>query len=381
MVTTGGQMKNFKKLFVSLSWMTIFSVALGAAWTTKRLTYNSTSSYDPAVAVNGANVYVVWSDSWNGDIFFKRSADAGATWQASKRLKANDGYSGHPRIAVNGANIYVTWVDQTSGNDEIYFNRSGDNGATWQSTKRLTFNSGYSLWPQIAISDVNPCVVWQDDTPGDNVIDFRKSLDGGATWQSARQLTNYPGSSMMPDIVGDGANLYVVYAGLFSASWEVYFRRSLDGGATWQSQKRLTYNAGGSSNAKIAISGANLFVVWEDDTPGNNDIYFKKSTDQGVTWQTIKNLTNNAGGSYSPEIAASGANVYVTWYDDTSGNNEIYVRKSVDGGETWQSSQRLTNDADDSLYPDIAVSGANVYVAWQDTASGNAEIYVKFSPL
>ncbi len=68
-------------------------------------------------------------------------------------------------------------------------------------------------------------------------------------------------------------------------------------GDTWTTNKRLTNNAGASFYPAIAVDGSNIYVVWEDDTPGNPEIYFKKSDDGGATWTTNKRLTNNAGDS------------------------------------------------------------------------------------
>jgi len=379
-------MKKIKKFTIFLVWFAFFSFTLGAAWTTKRLTSNSGNSDYPAIAVNGANVYVTWGDdtSGNAEIYFKRSTDGGATWLATKRITFNSGSSGYPDIAVNGSTICIVWEDGTTGNFEIFFRRSTDGGATWQAAKRITNNSGSSYVPRIAISGANFCVVWEDDTPGNYEIYFRKSTDGGATWQSAKRLTNNSGSSYYPDIVGYGSYLYVVWDDVSSGNDDVYFRRSIDGGASWQSQKRLTNNAGVSEYTAIAVGGllgSDLYVVWEDDTPGNDDIYFIKSTDKGVTWQTNKNLSNNSGGSDFPDIAVNGSNVYVTWYDDTPGNPEIVVRKSANGGEAWQASQRITNNAGGSFNPVITLSISNQYVSYFDLTPGNYEIYLKFSPL
>ena len=48
----------------------------------------------------------------------------------------------------------------------------------------------------------------------------------------------------------------------------------------------------------------------------------------GETW-IEKRLTNNSGSSVYPTVAASGSNIYVVWQDLTPGNNEIYLTKST----------------------------------------------------
>jgi hypothetical protein len=78
-------------------------------------------------------------------------------------------------------------------------------------------------------------------------------------------------------------------------------------------------------NPSIAVNGLNVHVVWEDDTPGNPEIYFRESNDGGATWATVENRSNNSGNSLNPSIAVDGANPYVVWSDDTPGNPEIFI--------------------------------------------------------
>ena len=47
----------------------------------------------------------------------------------------------------------------------------------------------------------------------------------------------------------------------------------------------------------------------------------------GDTWSTNRRLTNNAGASFSPAIAVYGSNIYVVWQDNTRGDPEIYFKK------------------------------------------------------
>src|SRR4030042_1896976 len=101
-------------------------------------------------------------------------------------------------------------------------------------------------------------------------------------------------------------------------------------GDTWTTNKNLTNNAGSSRYPSMAVDGSNVYVVWFDNTPGNYEIYFKKSDDGGTTWTNNKRLTNTAGSSEDAVMTVDGSNIYVVWEDDTSGNYEIYFKKSDD---------------------------------------------------
>jgi len=254
---------------------------------------------------------------------------------------------------------------------------------TWKTNKQITNTLGDSKYPAIAVDGSNIYVAWQDNTPDllNEEIYFKRSVDGGVNWITNKRLTNNAGGnyeSQYPAIAVNGSNIYVVWTDSTPGNYEIYFRRSVDGGVTWKTDKNLTNNADDSRYPAIAVDGSNTYVVWQDYTPAE-EIYFKKSGDRGVTWTTYKRLTNTLDDSRYPAIAVDGSNIFVVWQDATPGNNEIYFKKSVDGGVTWAANKRLTNDELGSMYPSIAADGPNIYIVWQNfiTFPPNFEIYFK----
>jgi len=375
-------MKNTRNTIGRIVLCLLAATLLEAAWTLKRITNNVGASLYPAVAVSGANVYVAWQDKTPGnfEIYFRRSSDGGSTWKIEKRLTNSAGHSYFPAMAVSGANIYVAWQDDTPGNNEIYFCRSTDNGVTWQSQKRITNTAGESGFPALAVSGAKVYVVWNDDTPGNPEIYFRRSLDSGATWKTAKRLTNNTGQSGDADIAVSGANVYVAWQDDRPGNSEAYCRRSLDGGATWQPGKRLSNTSGESCLISLAVNGSDLYLSGTDDSEGNNEIYFLHSADSGATWEEAQRLTNNAGDSFLPKVAVNGTNVCLAWTDDVTGEYQVYYKRSTDGGSSWQNTGKITNTTAGSAYADIAVNSANVFVVYCTNSSENSDIFIKYKP-
>jgi hypothetical protein len=326
------------------------------------LSNNPEFSESPAIAVSGNNVHIIWTD--NGDISYRRSTDGGATFGSTVNLSNNPENSFGRAIAVSGNNVYVVWHDFVPGNTpdgeenaEISYRRSTDGGATFGSTVNLSNNAGLSQSPAIAVSGNNVYVVWGDNTPGNDEISYRRSTDGGATFGSTVNLSNSVGDSQLPAIAVSGNNVYVVWQDSTSGDNNIFYRRSTNNGSTFGSTVNLSNSPGGTPD--IAASANSVHVTWTDSTSGNQEIYYKRSTNNGATFGSTVNLSNNAGLSQSPAISVSGNNVYVIWQDSTPGDFEIVLRKSINGGTAFGSTINVSQSTGNSFSPDISVSPNN----------------------
>jgi hypothetical protein len=324
-------------------------------------------------------VHLVWDDnSPDSEVLYRTNAgDVFA--RSATNLSNNAGISDEPAIAVSGNNVYIVWRDSTPGRGEIFYTRSTDGGATFSGIVNLSNTPGSSVSPSIAISGNNVYVAWDDNTGTgeDSEIYYRRSTDGGATFSGIVNLSNTPGDSKSPAIALSGNRVYIVWFDSDDTDngEEILYRRSTDGGATFGSTFNLSNNAGGSLSPAISASGNRVYVVWSDNTPGNSVVFYRRSTDGGATFGSTRNLSNPADGSGSPAIAVSGNNVYVAWPENTG----ILYRKSIDGGATFGSPANLSNTNGGSSDPALAVSGNNVYVVWRDNILGNPDILLRKS--
>ena len=88
--------------------------------------------------------------------------------------------------------------------------------------------------------------------------------------------------------------------------------------------------------APIATSGENAYITWWSNKTGNEEVMFRASTDNGATFGDKMNLSNTTeADSDDAEIAASGDNVYVSWWERNETSDTPVARVSDDNGATF----------------------------------------------
>ena len=308
-------------------------------------------------------------------------------WGADYRLTtdSNSSFTSEPNawcIAACDDDVHVVWYDNRDGNWEIYYKRSDDGGIIWSGDMRLTNDPAGSHWPSIAVNGSNVHVVWEDERDIDLNVYYKGSTDGGNTWGSDVALTYSTTPQSMPSVAVLNNYVHVVWADFtMMGNTEVYYRRSTDSGNSWESPVQISNAEGFSGHASIAARDSYVYITWHDTRHGfsNSEIYYRRSTDRGATWSLETRLTEYQNFSNVPSVAVVDSVVHVVFEDNRDGNFEMYYLHSTDNGQTWASATRLTDDGAESHFPSLTASGSNVHLVWQDLRDGNEEIYYKVS--
>ena len=342
---------------------------------------NNGLSVNPQIATDKDNIYIVWQDDTpsNNDIFFSFSDNNGLTFSQPDNISNNAGVSAGPQIATDKDNIYIVWDDDTPGNFDIFFSFSNNNGLTFSQPDNISNNAGVSAGPQIATDKDNIYIVWDDDTPGNFDIFFSFSNNNGLTFSQPDNISNNNGLSVNPQIATDKDNIYIVWQDDTPGNNDIFFSFSDNNGLTFSQPDNISNNAGVSGFPQIATDKDNIYIVWQDDTPGNFDIFFSFSDNNGLTFSQPENISNNAGFSAGPQIATDKDNVYIVWQDDTPGNFDIFFSFSDNNGFSFSQPDNISNNAGVSVGHQIATDKDNVYIVWQDDTPGNFDIFFSFS--
>jgi hypothetical protein len=183
-------------------------------------------------------------------------------------------------------------------------------------------------------------------------------------------------------------NVYVAHTNFHGASGSspIMFSVSTDGGATFSHPRPVSTGGpdGTPNNQGVDIAVApdgTIYAAYNafERSTGVSSINLARSTNCGRRWSqpVVVGLVNDPqapGVAFRTPtfafVATDTTNpdlVYVA-YQSLSGDYDIYVQRSTDGGATWGSAVQVNTDpgARHQIFPTIEVSNHALHVAWYD---------------
>jgi hypothetical protein len=218
--------------------------------------------------------------------------------------------------------------------------------------------SGASRQPHIALDAGGTVhVAFADDTgnPGNYRILYKRSFDQGQTFTEPIQVSTGTGAALRPRLALRGAAVYIVWHEDVSATKDILFARSLNGGASFEAPVNVSSSAAQSQEGRIAVGpGGTIFVVWDEVDAG---ISIARSFNGGATFESPRALfpvtmTRNCtvGGPIGgctpyPGVVVNPLNgqVYLVWHDGPGTSFQIQFSRSLDDGATFSAPQTLTS--------------------------------------
>ena len=247
--------------------------------------------------------------------------------------------------------------------------------------QNVSSNPGASGLSQIAVDSTGSInIVWLDNTPGYYAVFFSRSTDGGATFSTPQNLSNDPAGSSAPQIAVDSSgNINVVWQDNPPGNYQIFFTRSSDGGATFSAPMNISNDPRGAGSPYMAVdSGGNINVAWvSSPTVVPYIISFSRSSDGGATFSTPIAVSSRP--SYRPQVAVDSAgNINVAWTEGFNGPFDVVFSRSSDGGATFTAPKVISYLSEVDLGFRMALdSKGNLYAVWDTQPYGN--IYLSHS--
>jgi len=253
-------------------------------------------------------------------------------------------------------------------------------------TNTLGTGSNNSFSPQIASSGEGTYIVNIERGRGSGHITMEKIVNNGTLHSPSFNIGNASANSTSPEVAASGNNVYVVWSDTNGAKGndrEIFFSSSDDNATTFDNPINLSNNIGNSTSPEVAASGNNVYVVWSDTNGAKGegeDIFFRSSSGNARSFGEPINLSVNKRNSTNPEVAASGNNVYVAWADTretgTPDKVNLNLKTSLDNGIHFGERNLIKRDVNKEMHlPQMAASDKNVYftLADKDSKEGNPD--------
>jgi len=353
-------------------------------------------------------------------IYFTRTADGGQTWTAPVRVDDNSGSTviEDPDIAVDPWGVIsVVWADDSSGNMDVYLRRSADDGATWE-TSSFKVNTDAA-----ATAQGNPCVsvdflgnilvAFENDRGAGNIgIDMVKTV-GHQRWTYFGPVDgNIQVSAAGTYVCSDPDIVLAPYPGYMPDCWIAWSdTRTATAETVFVDYTNTTFgndNASGMllnfQTADITIAddlttvsmhprcaydpyNDSIVVVWEQDKGNGTGIYMDEgdATSFGTDMVVDEPANSSSGTRTNPYIAIDNLLYWrVVAYDsdlkDPGNNREACWEIMQAGFVGWEGEGMRLNAStvNDQTRPLIhAYPGPVSITTWEDARGGTKDFYSK----
>jgi hypothetical protein len=326
----------------------------------------------PALAANGATALVTFEVSplpqtWS--MKFARVSGGTVLDDPAITLSTPASDQVSPAIAFDGTNHFVVWSDRRSVSEyDIYAARVRADGTKLDGTGiAVSTAAAYQFNPAVVYGGGQYFVVWEDIRSGTNDVYGARVTSGGTVLDPGGiQITNTPATELDPAVAFDGTNYFVVWD---VSSGGIAGARVSVGGTVLDPGGLTIATTGAPWRPTVAFGGSNFFVAWQASGGVSSwDVFGARvGSDGGVVDPIPITISNASGGQAAPQIAFNGTSYLVAWEDTrTSSISDVYAARLTLGGTVLDPSGiAVSTAADLQREPSVAANG-DFLVVWRD---------------
>lgn len=164
-------------------------------------------------------------------------------------------------------------------------------------------------------------------------------------------------------------NDYMAWFSDSTGTPDIWIRRSTDSGYTWDSTWLAISNPDNNWYPNLRqTSDGTYHLVWFRNfvSNGTHDVHYSKSTDL-VNWTVPRNLTDSSSVDWVPNLLVDNNDVlWITWPSSRTGQQELFSIHSSDGGTNWTNPVQLTNHPEQDAMPYLYQhSNGTYFMVWQ----------------
>jgi hypothetical protein len=196
------------------------------------------------------------------------------------------------------------------------------------------------------------------------------------------RISDYAGDDEDPSVLlaRDG-RFYVAWSSKRRVGVNIYIKGSEDG-RVWTYEDQVTVGPGEDYYPSLAQTRDGTFhLAWFRLERKRKDmnIWYSRSRD-ARTWSSPLQITDSTKPDWAPNIHAdSRGAISIVWSSSKTGNRELFVSRSDDGGRRWSSERQITHSDEEDDFPQMIETPEGAWLlAWTRYRKGSPLLsYIK----
>lgn len=342
-----------------------------------QVTQSGRGAYEASLAPSKDGFAVAWYDARHGHAeIYARLLDANGR-PASREWRLTEGPNSayEPDLQGVGGSLAIAWYEQAPATRKQIaklgtWSRSGR--SLWTTTLSADGRNGRN--PVVRVAGDRLFCAWLESSG-------EQAPDVWAVWLNRQGRQLVPPRRIAPAgpttwnlnaAVDAGGVAWLVFDAQADTRADELFLARID--QTDSRVVRLSADDGFASKyPDLALSERGAALTWFDERDGNQEIYLAvvpiDALDDGVE-ALARRVTNTPGESIGAYVAWNGARIGLVWCDNTPGQDEVYFQRFDAAGAPLADAVQLTHNATQSLIPAIRPWRDTFALVWNEFAPG-----------
>ncbi|MGB8318863.1 MAG: sialidase family protein, partial [Ignavibacteriaceae bacterium] len=253
-------------------------------------------------------------------------------------------------VALSNGNIMLFWASYDEldfKDDSLYCATSTDGGITWKDKKIILhspFNSIYYLNGLQTYSG-RIIICWTNYTNSAGLTNMTYSVNNGDSWSPVSSISSYYNIAWYPSVAQSlDSSLYLSYSRDVNERYnDIVYRISNDDGLTWGTEKILSDNQTAQNMGSIIPVNGSKLLAFYSRVDNDYGIVKRISYDGGDSWSAETTILDNPGNDDNVRvIRISSDTLYLLYWQWNEPFYDFYYMVSGDNGDTWNEPVQFT---------------------------------------
>lgn len=344
-----------------------------------------------AVFDSNGRLWLAWA--FGGHVYVNFSDDKGKTYSAPVAVNNTPEpiaarAENRPKVVVDkDGRVFVSWTmklpKRFSGH--IRFSRSVDSGKSFAAPQTVNDHLEVTShrFESMTVNDRGEIfIAWLDkrdllaskakgqDYTGAAVY-FAVSIDGGKTFQRNKKIVDHSCECCRTAMAMDNDGLPVIlWRHIFGKNTRDHALVKFTGPDQIGEVRRVSFDHWQVDGCphhgpSLSISDAGVYhLTWFNNAAERHGLFYAYSKDQGQTFSNAISVGNYEAGASHPQVLSVGKKVYLLWKEFDGKQSSLMTMISHDKGQSWSAAKTLLQSSSANDHPLLLRDGEQVYAAW-----------------